>query len=74
MVINIDDELLFQIDEAGSIDIRTFDNENGVVRTIDRWRYADRLGARKLLVGMRRRITHDGLDVFVERAQQPIQT
>src|SRR5437667_2264299 len=74
MVIDVDDELFFEIDQAGPIDVGAFNDENGIVRAIDRGGYADCGGAGKLLISMRRCVAHGDFDVFVERAQQPVET
>src|SRR5947199_242320 len=74
MVIDVDDELFFEIDQAGPIYVGAFNNENGIVRAIDRGGYANGGGAGKLLISMRRCVTHGDFDVFVERAQQPVET
>ncbi len=71
-MIDIDDELLFEIDKARPVDVGTFDDEHRVVFAIDGGRHANEISAGKFLISVRRRVAHDDLDVFVEGAQQPI--
>src|SRR5712692_154443 len=74
MVIDVNDELFLEIDQAGPIYVGAFNDENGIVRAIDRGGYANCAGAGKLLISMRRHVAHGDFDVFVERAQQPVET
>src|SRR5437763_5206195 len=74
MVIDVDDELFFEIDQAGPIYVGAFNDENGIVRAIDRGGYANCGGAGKLLISMRCWVAHGDFDVFVECAQQPVET
>ena len=74
MVIDVDDELFFEIDQAGPIYVGAFNDENGIVRAIDCGGYANCVGAGKLLISMRRHVAHGDFDLFVERAQQPVET
>jgi hypothetical protein len=71
VVVDVDDELPLQIDEAGPRDVRALDDEDGVVLPVDAGRDAHELGAGEPLVGVRDGVAHDDLDLLVERAQQP---
>src|SRR5688500_6620975 len=73
-MVDIDDKLLFEVDQTWAVDVRAFNHEHAVVFAIDGGRDANQIGAGKFLVSMRRRIAHDDLDVFVERTQQPIKS
>ena len=74
MMVDVDDELLFQIDQAGPVNIRTFNYEYSIIGAVNCGRDPDSIGARQLLVGMRRGVAHDYFDIFLERLQQPIET
>ena len=67
MMIDIDDVLLFQIDETWSRDVRTLNDEHRVVRAIHAGRDAYLLPGRKMPVGMWHRIVHDDFRVFLQR-------
>src|SRR6185503_9400382 len=74
MVIDVDDELLFEIDQPWARNVGTLDHKHGVIRRIDHGSDAYIVCAGKLLVSVWNRIAHDDFDVFIKRAQQPVKT
>src|SRR5215207_6588685 len=72
MVIDIDDELLFEIYETRPRYLGTLNYENGVVGRLNRRGDAYVVCARQLLVRVWDWIAHDNFDIFIERAQQPV--
>ena len=73
-MIDVDDELFFQIDKAGPRDVRTLDDENGIVVAVNAGSNSNFLRAGQLLVRVRHRIAHDHLGVLFQRLQQPVKT
>jgi len=63
-MVDVDDQLLFEVDQTWAVDVRAFNDEHAVVFAIDGGRDANQFGAGKVLVSMRRRIAHDDLDVL----------
>src|SRR5947207_15237166 len=74
MVIDVDDELFSQVCHTGTSDVGALNHENSVIRRIDCRSDPHLSSAGQLLVGVWHRVAHDDLDIFVERAQQPVQT
>ena len=74
MVVDIDDELFVEIRESGPRDVGTLDHEHCVVRRIDGGSDAYIASARQLLVSVWDWIAHDHFDIFIECAQQPVET
>src|SRR5438552_17930946 len=74
MMIYIDDELLVEIYQTRAANVRAFDHEYGVIRTVNGRRDAHLFSARQLLIGMRHLVSHDNFHVFIKRTQQPVKT
>src|SRR6185369_11654435 len=74
MVIDVDDELLFEIREPRARNVGTLDHKHGVIRRIDDGSDAYVVCAGELLVSVWNRIAHDDFDVFIKRTQQPVKT
>jgi hypothetical protein len=74
VMIDIHHELIFEIVEPGTRDVRTFDHEDGIEMVAYQRGHANRIGARQLLIRVRRRVAHDDFDFFVQGPEQPEET
>ena len=71
MVIDIDDELFFQIDQAGPVNVRALDDETRRPMLDLLPEYADSHQHREFLDKNAARIAHDDLDALSSARQQP---
>ena len=71
MVIDVDDELLFEIMQTRAIDVRTFNHKDGVIIPIDIRDHPNSIRSRQPPVRMRRGVVHDYFSLFVEGLEEP---
>ena len=71
MMVDINDELFFQVDHTRAIDVGTLDDEDRIILSVNPRRDAHRFRAGELLICVRHGVAHDDFDFLVERAQQP---
>ncbi len=72
MMVYVDDKLLFQINEAGARDVRAFDDEDGIIGSINGRCDANVARAGQFLVRVGHGIAHDDFYFFIKGAQEPV--
>ncbi|MCG3161682.1 MAG: hypothetical protein JMDDDDMK_02879 [Acidobacteria bacterium] len=72
-MINVDDELIFEAQQAGPRHVAAFDDENRVVFPVNVSDHADFIGAGQPAVSVRHVIAHNHFSLFFQPAQNPTQ-
>src|SRR5262245_59750126 len=65
VMVDVDDELVFEARQPGTRNVAAFDDEDRVVFAVDVGRHADLVGAWQARVGVRHVIAHNHFGVFV---------